>query len=60
MSMDNVKYFVSNEFHNFTMEWEFTHILSSPRYSQSNGFIEQIVQTIKRTLKKAKQSRMDY
>ena len=57
---DNAKYLVSNEFHNFAMEWEFTHITSSPRYPQSNGFIERMVQTIKNTLKKAKQSKMDY
>ena len=57
---DNAKYFVSNEFHNFAIEWEFTHITSSPRYPQSNGFIERMVQTIKNTLKKAKQSKMDY
>ena len=37
---DNAKYFVSNEFHNFAIEWEFTHITSNPRYPQSNGFIE--------------------
>ena len=29
---NNAGYFVSNEFHNFTNEWEFTHITSSPRY----------------------------
>ena len=57
---DNAKYFVSNVFHNFVMEWEFTHITSSPRYPQSNGFIERMVQTIKNTLKKAKLSKMDY
>ena len=56
---DNAKYFISNEFHNFAIEWEFTHVTSSPRYPQSNGFIERMVQTIKNTLKKAKQSKVD-
>ena len=28
---DNAKYFVSNEFHNFAIGWEFTHITSRPR-----------------------------
>ena len=57
---DNVRYFVSNEFHNFTTDWKFMHITSSPRYSQSNGFIEHMVQTIKITFKRVKQSRMGY
>ena len=55
----NARYFVSNKFHNFTTEWEFTHITSSPRYSQSTGFIERMVQTVKKTLQKAKQSKID-
>ena len=50
----NARYFVSNEFHNFTTKWEFTHITSTPRYAQSNGFIECIVQTAKKTLQKNK------
>ena len=35
------------------------HITRRPSYQQSNGFIEHMVQTVKITLEKAKQSRMD-
>ena len=38
---DNSRYFVSNEFHNFTTEWEFTHITPSLRYPQSNKWSRQ-------------------
>lgn len=55
---DNAKYFTSNKFNNFLMEREFTHIISSLRYPESNVFITRIVQTIENTLKKAK--RVDY
>ena len=57
---NNARYFVSNEFHNFTTKWEFTHITSSPRCPQSNGFIEHMVQTVKKTLQKAKQSKIGF
>lgn len=45
--------FVNKNFQNFLLEWEITHIISTPRYPQSNGFIEKHVQTIKKLLKKA-------
>ena len=54
---DNARYFVLNEFHIFTTEWEFMHITSNLIYPVSNGFIERMVLTVKKTLQKAKQSK---
>ncbi len=49
----------SREFGMFAEAWGFRHIMSSPNYPQSNGFIERMIQTIKLTLKKAKRSGTD-
>ena len=49
----------STEFESFTGAWEFEHIMSSPHFAQSNGFIERAIQTVKRVLKKAKKARLD-
>ena len=43
----------------FSQEWGFQHITSSPRYPPSNGFIERQVQTVKNTLDKAVKSGED-
>ncbi len=56
---DNGPQFVSYEFQNFAREWGFIHKTSSPRYAQSNGFIERMVQTIKITMKKARRQSDD-
>ena len=49
---DNGPQFLAPIFFQFTKEWEFKHITSSPYYPQSNGFIERQVQTIKNIIKK--------
>ena len=56
---DNGPHFNSQIFRDFSKSWNFTHTTSSPRYPQSNGFIERNIQTVKTTIKKAKQSNTD-
>ena len=50
---DNGPQFSSNAFAQFAEEYAFTHITTSPRYSQANGEVERAVQTVKHLLKKA-------
>ncbi|XP_024874017.1 uncharacterized protein K02A2.6-like [Temnothorax curvispinosus] len=56
---DNGPQFVNNAFQRFLEEWEITQQTSSPRYPQSNGFIERHVQTIKRIKKKTLYDKRD-
>ncbi|CAB3985380.1 PREDICTED: uncharacterized protein LOC109476859 [Paramuricea clavata] len=42
---DNGPQFVCKEFREFSNEWEFKHLTSSPRYPQSNGKVENSVKT---------------
>ena len=54
---DNCPQYSSAEFKKFTEEWDIVHVTSSPRYAQSNGFIEKMVGVVKGILTKAKMSR---
>lgn len=56
---DNAGHFVNSSFKSFANEWGFDHVTSSPGFPQSNGFAERMVQTIKNTLKKSKDSGSD-
>ncbi|VDH97222.1 Hypothetical predicted protein [Mytilus galloprovincialis] len=47
------------KFRKFSRLWEFKHDTSSPLYSQSNGKVEQTVQTVKRLMKKSKFDKKD-
>ena len=56
---DNGPEYSSKEFATFAPQWDFQHDPSSPRYSQSNGMVERTIQTVKRTIKKAIESKQD-
>ena len=56
---DNGPQYDCQSYKEFSGEWGFQHITSSPRYSQSNGSIERQVETVKHTLDKAKKSGKD-
>ena len=49
---DNGPPFSSKEVESFADKYCFDHITSSPRYPQSNGLIERMVQTVKQCMKK--------
>lgn len=56
---DNGPQYSSSKFQEFADDWNFQHTTSSPRYPQSNGFIERQVQTVKRTIAKAMKDQSD-
>ena len=56
---DNCPQFDSYAFKQFAKQWSFVHTTSSPRYAQSNGFVERTVQTVKNTIRKAKMDELD-
>ena len=56
---DNGPQYDCESFAKFTKEWNIEHITSSPHYPQSNGFIERTIQTLKQTIKKARESGQD-
>ena len=49
--------FNSAEFKEFGKAWNFTITTTSPNFPQSNGLVERNVQTIKRLIRKAKESK---
>ena len=51
---DNGPQYIGSAFQNFTKTWGIQHVTSSPRYPQSNGFIERQVGTVKNIITKAK------
>ena len=56
---DNGPPFNSESFHEFSDEWDFNHITSSPHHPQSNGKVENAVKTCKLLLKKARDDKQD-
>ena len=56
---DNGPPFNSESFQDFSDEWDFNHITSSPHHPQSNGKVENAVKTCKSLLKKARDDKQD-
>ena len=44
---DNMRYFVSDEYENFTAKWNIVHVTLSSRYPQGNSHIEKAIQSVK-------------
>ena len=56
---DNGPPFNSESFQEFSDEWDFNHITSSPHHPQSNGKVENAVKTCKSLLKNARDDKQD-
>ena len=56
---DNGPQYSATEYKEFSKSWGFTHITTSPYYSQLNGLAEKSVQILKRILSKARQAGTD-
>ncbi|XP_040356411.1 uncharacterized protein K02A2.6-like [Ixodes scapularis] len=56
---DNGSQFACEAFNKFSIDWNFEHVTSSPRYPRSNGMAESAVKTVKMLLKKADESNGD-
>ena len=56
---DNGSQYTAFEFKEFAKKWDFSHITLSPFFPQSNGLVERTIQTVKRTMKKAHESKQD-
>ena len=56
---DNGSQFSSQEFHEFSLSWEFSQVTSSPHCPKSNGKTELSVKIVKQLFKKAERDRKD-
>ena len=60
MVTDNGPQYTSQVFSDFSREWEFNHVTSSPYHSRSNGKAEAAVKVAKKMLKKTKRDGTDF
>ena len=56
---DNGPQFTSTEFKEFSRQWNFVHVTSSPAYPQSNGKVEAAVNSAKSVMRKSRKARTD-
>ena len=50
---DNARYFVSEEFEEFMMQWSIQHVMLSPRFPHGNAHAEKAVHIVKQIYAKA-------
>ena len=56
---DNGPQYTSTEFKEFSRQWNFVHVTSSPAYPQSNGKVEAAVNSAKNVMRKSRKARTD-
>ena len=56
---DNGLQYTAQVFKEFSKDWNFKHVASSPEYPKSNGFVEGHIEIVRNLLTKAKQSGKD-
>ena len=59
LTTDNAPQFTSHEFHQFSVDWGFTHISSSPHHHRSNEKAESAVKIVKSLFRKALKDNKD-
>ena len=59
MRSDNGPQYYGEAYKQFSREYGFQHVTSSPHYPRNNGFIESQVKIVKRTLEIAKKTGED-
>ena len=56
---DNGPQFTSTEFKEFSCQWNFVHVTSSPAYLKSNGKVEAAANSAKNVMRKSRNARTD-
>ncbi|XP_054260010.1 uncharacterized protein K02A2.6-like [Macrosteles quadrilineatus] len=51
--------FTGFAFKEFSVQWEFNHVLTSPHFSQANGMVERAIQNVKNIVKKSMLDKSD-